>query len=116
MSAPDYTEQQATARAQQRERFAPGTCVTHVYDHRVAYVVKLHVGTLKRQKPLNKWTATVRWVDGRTSIHALDLLRPMPIGPERCEFCHGKPVADARTWQDGRERAAAACPRCGERH
>jgi hypothetical protein len=30
-----------------------------------------------------------------------------------CGFCHGKPVGNAATWQDGKPRPPAPCPRCG---
>ncbi len=89
MSAPDYSDAQIDARSFQRQRFAPGTRVRHSYTGAAeGTVTKLHAGSLKRQKPLSQWRASVRWdsapADQRPTVHALALLRA--DGRERPPF------------------------------
>lgn len=83
MSAPDYTDAAIDARSAMRERFAPGTRVRHAYaPGHVGTVTKLHVGTLKRQRPVGAWRASVLW-DGKAkaTIHALAVLRAEGVKP-----------------------------------
>lgn len=66
------------ARSDARERYAPGTRVQHAYSAGDrGEIVKLHTGTLKRPRAVRAWRASVRWDrSGKTTIHAVDLLRP----------------------------------------
>ena len=78
MSAPDYTDEVIDARCAMRERFAPGTRVRRSSaPGDTGTVTKLHVGTVKLQRPIGAWRASVQW-DGKAkpTIHALVALRP----------------------------------------
>lgn len=80
MSMPDYSEAQLDARSAARERFAPGTRVTHAYTGtRAGTVTKLHTGTLKRPRHIGAWHASVTWDGGKPGRHAIDLLRPIDV-------------------------------------